>query len=1711
MTRAVAVAVLAAGLLASSAGAVKFRHGDYLTGSFPVGDWQYDVALARLWFDTAVRANVKCGLGQREVTTETGVADRCCPTGYDGTTDLEVVSTDPLIKKYYCTRAGVRDADVESTAQVAHIRNLADMSPSEMLEKPSVARLVAEPFCEGFDVDAFRVAVAEPADMLYLAQALPSVLVDPLGAFVRMKGVQAARDAFQEPRIHSDIQTWADRPLGDADTDVLVLAFPAKAVNMVTGEEKELGAPLRLWQQGKCGVSLPGVRNPHNASAPVLGPKPGQLKARAPTCDLTKLRAVAEELRDVQTALQTAAARVVSDFDDRWKAQEVLSRDAILLCDHVADTLLNTRRVEVNRVTTECKATVGTTEYTQDPCCNADLRMCCTPRSLPVLLDVVEGINGNFSNTECSAYGDDMRLTLEYAMALREARDMVGRSGRGCRYGESQLASAVAADRVLLDTVLGWVWEQGDDCVRHSDCESGICRDLKCEVLLNSTETTARAFARMADKHLSKEAMRWLRLDLGLSASANSEALGDALALGGSEFTCEGPDSALTHSPKCAPLAEGVNVPVSGACDLQSGDAAACVAADLSKCNAVDALHTDEAKCEADAHGNGGYFCGRCASDGNCDEVNRRFQCRRGVSADETDCGNIGGTWYTPTTDCELDLDHSMCDGVCTRELDPVHPNWCAARVESAEECTGVRARHLGKLQFISAAYVASVQNGHDDAIRQHHLNIPGGYCIVHSVVPEQNSPITVAASAAECSVVNTWFNGSLEFSWGRDVSKVHRQACYETFCYDAGEPLTNQGVDVTIPPTHDTGEIDSIITPLEAVGGTVYATDTASLWGDDGTDPQDPTGLPSATECNNDGGNTYAPSKGTLEWSTTCLWHVDEAWCTELAAGTIVPEAEWDAVASKCRRNPNKVWCDNLGLDADKGLPMWLPIDGATSDPYFKCKYGATAAWCAGKSTTGAVTHFNETGDSLCRSVYSSEGCGQLIGDIGGATAASDIAVAFRSDILGGDGRCTVVGKTTVSAATTRTLCGVAGTKLLETLDPAPTSPSIQGSAKRWKPWYGVWPVRGIANTEEACHAGVCDADELVTDAGRCAARGVCDSSCTKCVNDGGASGVCVRVDLPEERQIDGVEPDKICENAGDDFTWVAVDTTTDAYRGVCKVVAYDTEATCVGAGHHWHSCGLVSADQCGNSTYAGALTCKLSFGAECQSKRECEASGTCDLIPSALATFDSKYYCFKPFATGSILCPSYVDGVTSRVFYEFAAGCYSVDDGFVKGAETDKCIDAGGEWKEVPRSREACEELKRCCTDEHKCEYGLTSTFSDMNAAECGQCDGSLKSVYEWKPGVWKAGSMKAMSWKALHWGPRNAWKRSLTQRKAKELVSRAHELLLGEAEAAGAGCEADLLLSNMERLARACSGGKHDVRAALTEEDQHIRTQTKHTFFSGVPRVVTMPGYTLHVKADSLSVPKLDVLAKPTAANSIMVRTSNLGGLFGQGRGTASVYANVNHLYHHARRLLSTEQTFGVTPSCYRAVVNRLGIDVGQLVGPCVEFEAQNTSSPMATICLSVDDKIPVDLATTPVADIAKLNDRGELVALGAPIAEQAVATEFCSELSLNGLYCPVRRTADYATRTHALESGCDALRDILARVSVARPSEAVDEEEVSGGTTSVTVEESDDSGTLVLVGSIVGAVLVVALLAMFGVLKLRRGGNVDGLTIHNHVGQ
>ncbi len=349
--------------------------------------------------------------------------------------------------------------------------------------------------------------------------------------------------------------------------------------------------------------------------------------------------------------------------------------------------------------------------------------------------------------------------------------------------------------------------------------------------------------------------------------------------------------------------------------------------------------------------------------------------------------------------------------------------------------------------------------------------------------------------------------------------------------------------------------------------------------------------------------------------------------------------------------------------------------------------------------------------------------------------------------------------------------------------------------------------------------------------------------------------------------------------------------------------------------------------------------------------------------------------------------------------------------------------CDAMGGKWYDRATSKADCiAKGQGCCRKDPVadgyCPWGF---FSDETTDTCSTCKGSsMTPMLQWYGGgKWEqAGEMRPRGqWVSRSLESVNHWNTQAID--WNELATEFETALshkTAEAYQNYARCRLGVATNALSELAGLCGIGNVDY---LQEKASKVKEIVK----TELSRKKINPNIPSNVGTSATNV-KIPVNAFPEAATIAMALTDAE-----EFKGSGEILRAASNL---TRRLT---ETFS---SCYTVVTNPSGLLVGQLVGGCVDIQADKTLSGSLTLCLPIDATISVNPSFS-TADFAKYDSTTKKFTPVASTVESTTGTQHCQRISSLGMYCPIKRVDNWTIATQSADGSCPSLDAELGQIN------------------------------------------------------------------------
>jgi len=349
--------------------------------------------------------------------------------------------------------------------------------------------------------------------------------------------------------------------------------------------------------------------------------------------------------------------------------------------------------------------------------------------------------------------------------------------------------------------------------------------------------------------------------------------------------------------------------------------------------------------------------------------------------------------------------------------------------------------------------------------------------------------------------------------------------------------------------------------------------------------------------------------------------------------------------------------------------------------------------------------------------------------------------------------------------------------------------------------------------------------------------------------------------------------------------------------------------------------------------------------------------------------------------------------------------------------------CDAMGGKWYDRATSKADClAKGQGCCRKQlvadGSCPWGF---FSDETSDSCATCKGSsVTPMLQWYgAGKWeKAGEMRPKG----EWIPRslesvNHWNtQAIDWNKLATEFETALSQKTAEAYQNYARCRLGVATNALSELAGLCGTGNVEyLQKKASNVKEILKTELSRKTIN--PRIPSNVG----TSATNVNIP---ANAFPEAVTIAMALTDAE-----EFKGSGEVLRTASNL---ARRLT---ETFS---SCYTVVTNPSGLLVGQLVGGCVDIQADKTLSGSLTLCLPIDVTIAVNPSFS-TADFAKYDSTTKKFTPLATPVESTSGTQHCQRITSLGMYCPIKRVENWTTATQSADGSCPSLDAELGQIN------------------------------------------------------------------------
>mmetsp|Transcript_8427 Transcript_8427/g.26404 ORF Transcript_8427/g.26404 Transcript_8427/m.26404 type:complete len:1456 (-) Transcript_8427:220-4587(-) len=476
-------------------------------------------------------------------------------------------------------------------------------------------------------------------------------------------------------------------PPGVEDNLLTLISF-VSVYNPVDGSTMQMGPDEQHFEAG-CTISFTDITN---SAGDDLGSFSGFTKQQL-TCDADAIKNTV--LPDLEAALAAVEDESLYDrgFDPEWRVLKVAGSEAFSGCREFITSALQFTEVTQTETTKACGEAYNTDAWKADPCCNKQLQatQCCRATAKPITREQLTGVDTNVFAEACSPEGVvPATVAAEALVAVRKAADD---AKSGC-------AAKMAAAKDMLDSLHTDVqdcmqdvfWQQSRatcqtdmDCTLTEQCLSVSQNSKQCAPV--PADRKGEYMFKCLRLKLPDLFFRVLRKQYGISQTATDAQAADQLKARLSTDRCVGPDG-WQHSGR---YENGQWVP---------GNASACVAQE--RCNYDQWQITTQAACETNELG--GYFCGECWSDNDCQERSAAPMCivseefSQGV--DQTACQALDSSYRVATVDWNQRCltgdalpSQAQCQGSCTATdgPNPVDAMWCVKPDTTSEACDALR------------------------------------------------------------------------------------------------------------------------------------------------------------------------------------------------------------------------------------------------------------------------------------------------------------------------------------------------------------------------------------------------------------------------------------------------------------------------------------------------------------------------------------------------------------------------------------------------------------------------------------------------------------------------------------------------------------------------------------------------------------------------------------------------------------------------------------------------------------------------------------------------------------------------------------------------------------------------------------------------------------------------------------------------------------
>jgi len=313
--------------------------------------------------------------------------------------------------------------------------------------------------------------------------------------------------------------------------------------------------------------------------------------------------------------------------------------------------------------------------------------------------------------------------------------------------------------------------------------------------------------------------------------------------------------------------------------------------------------------------------------------------------------------------------------------------------------------------------------------------------------------------------------------------------------------------------------------------------------------------------------------------------------------------------------------------------------------------------------------------------------------------------------------------------------------------------------------------------------------------------------------------------------------------------------------------------------------------------------------------------------------------------------------------------------------------------------------------------------------------------------------------MVWVPRGVNPVNTWSTTLYEEGLRDIASVFKAYMESEVEAAFITCVYFSQSGALRAVAGACGGGVPIITnhpTATPTASPTVAGNSSSNSSSGGRRLLQTIS-----SSSGLDLDKKFLLAKETVFTGTADKVgnskqSNLG-VTGTTFASATEVALWTSLYlplgakmvDTSTSILESKATM-YDASCFSVVTNvQANKLVGQLVNDCVHVVAGNSFASIAELCMPPKDNVVIS-SSYPVKDFAvRAGTPGAYTyrPLGKAVSFQA--GQYCASINANGWYCPITRTAGYASATADTGSySCQALDALTARAQLQQQCTAGD---------------------------------------------------------------